>query len=71
MFDPLNACAKVVEESLTNNVNEVEAFGNGVAAAEETAQKTKLANRKYPDPGAHAVGIWLRALYEGVKLRCE
>lgn len=28
---------------------------------------------KYPDPGAHAVGIWMRGAYEGVKLKlgCE
>lgn len=28
---------------------------------------------KYSDPGAHAVGIWMRAAYEGVKLKfgCE
>ncbi|GJQ86438.1 hypothetical protein Trydic_g10345 [Trypoxylus dichotomus] len=71
MFDPLCTCAAVMEESLTNDIRDVEAFGNGVFAAEETAQKTKQSPRKYPDPGAHAVGIWLRALYEGVKLRCE
>lgn len=28
---------------------------------------------KYPDPAAHAVGIWMRAAYEGFKLKfgCE
>lgn len=71
MFDPLCACANAMEDALNNEVNDVDAFGSGVVAAEETAQKTKVSPKRYPDPGAHAVGIWLRAIYEGVKLRCE
>lgn len=71
MLDPLSACEKAFELSLTSGMGDVDALGNGVIAAEESAQKTKISPRKYPDPGAHAVGIWLRAVYEGVKLRCE
>ncbi|XP_022903990.1 triokinase/FMN cyclase-like [Onthophagus taurus] len=71
LIDPLCTCARVMEESLNSNMSDVEAFGMAVASAEETAQRTKIEPRSYPDPGAHAVGIWLRAVYEGVKLRCE
>lgn len=71
MYDPLYMCANIVVEALNGSIKPIEALGMGVAAAEEAAQKTKLPGKRYPDPGAHAVGIWMRAIYEGVKLRCS
>lgn len=69
MYDPLYMCATTITTALNQSVKPMEAFGIGVSAAEESAQKTKLLGKRYPDPGAHAVGIWMRAVYEGVKLR--
>lgn len=63
-------CARIIE-ALNNSVKPIEAFGIGVTAAEVTAQKTKLPGNRYPDPGAHAVSIWMRAVFEGIKLRCS
>ncbi|XP_018577868.1 triokinase/FMN cyclase-like isoform X2 [Anoplophora glabripennis] len=70
MYDPIFICAATVREELEAGQNYIDAFGKGVIAAEEIAQKTKKFKQKYPDSGAHAVGIWMRAAYEGVKLRC-
>lgn len=70
MYDPILACCTTVSESFKKGDNFLEAFGNGVSKAEEVAQLTKKEKRRFPNPGAHAVGIWMRAVYEGVKLRC-
>ncbi|XP_023022759.1 PTS-dependent dihydroxyacetone kinase 1, dihydroxyacetone-binding subunit DhaK [Leptinotarsa decemlineata] len=70
MYDPICACNRSTRAELEQGNHFIYAFGKGVSAAEEAAQATKRDNWKYPDPGAHAVGIWIRAVYEGVKLRC-
>ncbi|KAJ8910807.1 hypothetical protein NQ315_014515 [Exocentrus adspersus] len=70
MYDPIYICGETVRLELEAGKHYIEAFGKGVAAAEEIAQKTKKRKQKYPDSGAHAVGIWMRAVVEGVKLRC-
>lgn len=69
MYDPLCACAEGIEESLRKQGRDLEAFMLGVDAAENIAISTKLSTKRYPDPGAHVVGIWLRALLEGIKMR--
>ncbi|XP_076257958.1 uncharacterized protein LOC143195008 [Rhynchophorus ferrugineus] len=70
MYDPLIACANTIK--LYININDpIEAFGRGVSKAEDVATKTVKSGCKFPDAGAHAVGIWMRAIYEGVKLRYE
>lgn len=69
MYDPLEACAVLVRKNSANG-QYICAFETGVAKAEEVAQSTKQLGSKYPNPGAHAVGIWLRAVCEAVKLRC-
>lgn len=71
MFDPLCYCELASREALNKDLSIVEAFEAGLLAAEEAIRKTKKDGNKYPDPGAHAVGIWLRAIYEAIKLRCE
>lgn len=72
MYDPLYECYSATYYNLCKQSTSVlEAFGEGVCAAEVTAQNTILPGCKYPDAGAHAVGIWLRACYEAVKLRWE
>lgn len=72
MYDPLHECYAVTYYMLyKQSAGVLEAFGEGVSAAEITAQNTVLLGQKYPDAGAHAVGIWLRACYEAVKLRWE
>lgn len=70
MYDPLCACATVTRKELEQGSDYIKAFQQGVLAAEEVGQKTKKLTQKYPDSGAHAVGIWMRAVLEGVKLRC-
>ncbi|KAH1015868.1 hypothetical protein HUJ04_007187 [Dendroctonus ponderosae] len=69
MYDPLEACAVLVRKNSANG-QYIYAFETGVAKAEEVAQSTRQQGSKYPNPGAHAVGIWLRAVCEAVKLRC-
>nr|CAI5858753.1 unnamed protein product [Callosobruchus analis] len=68
MYDPIYICCQTVKEELELGTDYMEAFGKGVAKAEEAAQKTRQDNYKHPDSGAHAVGIWFRAVYEGVKV---
>lgn len=70
MYDPIHICAATVREELEAGSDYIQAFGKGVTAAEEIAQKMKKSGQKHPDSGAHAVGIWMRAVFEGVKLRC-
>lgn len=69
LYDPLVACATLVRQ-LSTDGKFIYALEAGVHKAEEVAQATKRPGCKYPDAGAHAVGIWLRAVCEGVKLRC-
>lgn len=71
MFQPLKSCASGIETSLGNNNNSIDAFEKSVLAAEESVHKTKIPPRIYPDPGAHAISIILRAIFEGVKLRIK
>ncbi|KAK2586481.1 hypothetical protein KPH14_010750 [Odynerus spinipes] len=82
MLDPLIAVQNVLSNALDAKVHPIQAFGEAVKAAENCAMQTmnirafcgedsvmKSKTFKYPDPGAHAVGIWMRAAYEGVKLK--
>lgn len=59
-----------VQLYLTNAVNEskdpVNAFGTSVKAVENFAINDKS---KYSYPQAHAVCIWMRVAYEGMKLK--
>lgn len=70
MYDPLRVCTITVGEAFAQSEKPLDAFGKGVSAAELTAENTRPLTGKHPDPGAHAVGIWMRAVYEGIKLRC-
>lgn len=70
MYDPIQACATVMRSNISVGYQGILLFGMGVTKAEESASRTKEEGQKYPDAGAHAVGIWLRAIFEGVKLRC-
>ncbi|KAJ8978993.1 hypothetical protein NQ317_015709 [Molorchus minor] len=70
MYDPIFMCTKTVQDELLLGRHFIVAFGKGVSRAEEAAQATRKSKMKYPDAGAHAVGIWMRAVFEGVKLRC-
>lgn len=69
MFDPLYDFVTILNRQYNDKTNELELLDIALRAAEESVLKTKGVNRKYPDPGAHAVGIWMRAVYEGIKLR--
>lgn len=72
MYDPLHECYSVTSFALYKDcVGVMEAFGEGVSAAEGTAKNTVAPNGKYPDAGAHIVAIWLRASYEALKLRWD
>ncbi|XP_012283909.1 triokinase/FMN cyclase isoform X2 [Orussus abietinus] len=86
MLDPLLAAQDKLCDLLSTNCHPIIAFGEAVKAAETQAIKTrrmpatvgraslvKCKSFEHPDPGAHAVGIWMRAAYEGVKLKfnCE
>ncbi|XP_014611589.1 PREDICTED: triokinase/FMN cyclase-like isoform X1 [Polistes canadensis] len=82
MLDPLMAAQNVLSSTLDAKMHPIQAFGEAVKAAEQCAIQTlytralrgrasllKSKTFKYPDPGAHAIGIWMRASYEGVKLK--
>lgn len=71
MYDPLHDCYSVTYAHYKQYMSVMEAFAEGVSAAEICAQNTVSLGRRYPDAGAHTVGIWLRACYEAVKLRWE
>lgn len=72
MYDPLYECYTATYYTFYKKSSSVlEAFGEGVSAAEIAAQNTVPPGQKHPDAGAHAVGIWLRACYEAVKLRWD
>lgn len=68
---PLNACVVAVDKLLKSGGKAMNAFSKGVLEAEMAAEKTRQLLNNYPDPGAHAVGIWMRAVFEGLKLRYE
>lgn len=67
MLDPLLDCAIHTRQEFENTGEIMEAFGSGIFWAEEAIRRS--AKGKYPDPGAHAVGIWMRAVYEAIKLQ--
>ncbi|XP_014487172.1 PREDICTED: putative 3,4-dihydroxy-2-butanone kinase isoform X2 [Dinoponera quadriceps] len=80
MLDALIPAELKLKDALDLGLNPVSAFGKAVEAAETSAMQTlhmpehrfgftNYKTFKYPDPGAHAVGIWMRAAYEGVKLK--
>lgn len=71
MLDPLHVGVMTLSEKFHENDGFIKSLDSALRAAEDAVQNTKTKNRKYPDPGAHAVGIWLRAVYEGIKLRCD
>lgn len=69
MYDALYACAESFKENLNNELSPVDLVGIATIAAEDAARKTRLIQNVHPDPGAHAVGIWMRAVYEALKLQ--
>ncbi|EFA08779.1 triokinase/FMN cyclase [Tribolium castaneum] len=68
MLYPLKRSDVTIRNEMEKGEHYLQYFGLGVSAAEEAAQETKLPQSKYSDAGAHAVGIWMRAVLEGVKL---
>lgn len=85
MLDALIPAQHKLRDALNLGSKPIDAFGEAVKAAETSAMQTVHISGshsvdsticktfKYPDPGAHAVGIWMRAAYEGFKLKfgCE
>jgi triose/dihydroxyacetone kinase / FAD-AMP lyase (cyclizing) len=61
LLDVLNAFTTACENSAAATVEMQPKSGR---AAYSATRNLKL---KYPDPGAHAVGIWCRALFEATK----
>nr|XP_033328809.1 uncharacterized protein LOC117221741 [Megalopta genalis] len=62
----LKAMQLNLAKALNKNLDPITAFGAAVKAAEYFTADNKL---KYPCPDAHAVGIWMRGAYEGIKLK--
>ncbi|KAK2162652.1 hypothetical protein LSH36_94g01041 [Paralvinella palmiformis] len=80
MLDALCSAHQTLKENIAMN-DPLKAFGLAVQSAEEMAQNTATMKAKagrasyvssdhltLPDPGAHAIGIWMRAAYEACKL---
>lgn len=70
IYDPIWGCIEVVQNELESGTKFLNAFENGVSAAQQIASNTRFDHMKHPDSGAHSVGIWMRAVQEGVKLKC-
>ncbi|CAG9834023.1 unnamed protein product [Diabrotica balteata] len=68
LYDPIYIFCVTAKEELGNGADILIAVEKAVRKSEEAISMTKR-DKKYPDPGAHAVGIWIRAIFEGVKLR--
>lgn len=68
MYDPIYDFCTVSRAEYQSGTDALTAFGRGIQKAEEAVELTKK-DKLYPDPGAHAVGIWMRAIYEGLKVR--
>lgn len=79
MIDALSPAVKALEEG--QDEDDLMAFEAATKAAEEGAMNTMSlkakagrasyvgeSELKHPDPGAHAVGIIFRALFEGYKI---
>lgn len=87
MLDALLPSYTCLHSHLATSKNEkdyLDALGEAVKSAETSAANTsKLKAKagrasyinsallKSPDPGAHAVGIWIRAIYEGIKQKIK
>ncbi|GLV48576.1 hypothetical protein CBL_06014 [Carabus blaptoides fortunei] len=69
MYDALYACADSLRDNLNNELSSLDLLGVATIAAEDAARKTRPVQNVHPDPGAHAVGIWMRAVYEALKLQ--
>lgn len=71
LLDPLRAATDTFNARLTNCSSEdVVSILEDIAmsAENEAALTSKMRSTHKPDPGAHAVALWLRAIYEGYKL---
>ncbi|XP_067136568.1 triokinase/FMN cyclase-like isoform X2 [Centruroides vittatus] len=84
MLDALIPACASLHLHLVNDGNQLDALGAAVKSAETSAATTaELRARagrasyvnsdllKSPDPGAHAVGIWMRAVFEGIKQKVK
>ncbi|OAD51974.1 hypothetical protein WN48_03526, partial [Eufriesea mexicana] len=62
-----------LQNALNRNVDPIDAFGIAVKAAENFTTSVLYTQTfhkfKFPNPQAHAIGIWMRAAYEGTKLK--
>ncbi|XP_029678738.1 folliculin isoform X2 [Formica exsecta] len=74
MLDALIPAQYKLKDALNLGLSPTDAFGEAVKAAETSAIQTVHVSEShsYPDPAAHAVGIWMRAAYEeDVQDECE
>ncbi|CAL7935787.1 unnamed protein product [Xylocopa violacea] len=78
LLHTLLAVQMSLENALNQTMDALDAFGAAVKTAENFTTNVLYAQPphtkrhkefKYPNPQAHAVGIWMRAAYEGTKLK--
>ncbi|KAK9310259.1 hypothetical protein QLX08_000285 [Tetragonisca angustula] len=73
LLTTLTAVQIDLQNALSKNVDPIDAFGIAVKAAESFTTNVlygqSFCEFEYPDPHAHSVGIWMRAAYEGTKLK--
>ncbi|KOX77358.1 Putative 3,4-dihydroxy-2-butanone kinase [Melipona quadrifasciata] len=67
LLTTLTAVQIDLQNALSKNVDPIDAFGIAVKAAESFT--TNVLYGQYFYPHAHSVGIWMRAAYEGTKLK--
>lgn len=71
MLDPLHASVTIVRNCFDQKMGLIKSLDAGLCAAETAVQDSKSSKKKFPDSGAHVVGIWMRAVFEAIKLRYD
>lgn len=67
MYDPLFVFAETMN-MLPEQTKSMELFRLSLKYVEDAVLQTKQDSRKYVDPGAEVVRVWIKAIYEGLLL---
>ncbi|KAB0798616.1 hypothetical protein PPYR_09609 [Photinus pyralis] len=67
MYDPLFVFVETIN-MLPEQTKSMELFRLSLKYVEDAVLQTKQGSRKYVDPGAEVVRVWIKAIYEGLSL---
>lgn len=68
MYDALYDFTTKFDRMLNDGAKDMDAFEHSLATVEEATRVMKPTEGTLPDPGAHAVTVWLRATYEALSV---